>query len=153
MIDKDDELVAELRTLYEAIDPVPGHVVDAAEASLTWHTIDAELAELVADSAEAPLVGVRSHLSPTGSRLLTFEGHGLLVEVEVNSLGATRRLLGQLVPPRAAEIEVRWPGGSMVRSADEVGHFTADDVPPGPVSLMCRFTGTGAPVATSWVNI
>lgn len=153
MIDEDDELVAELRTLFEATDPVPGHVVEAAEASLTWRTIDAELAELVADSAEAPLVGVRSHPSPTGSRLLTFEGNGLVVEVEVNTLGDTRRLLGQLVPPRAAEVEVRWPGGSIVDSTDEVGHFSADAIPGGPVSLVCRFTDTGTSVATSWISI
>lgn len=153
MLESDDELVDELRALFDATDPVPGHAVATAEASFTWRTIDAELAELVADSAEAPLVGVRSHVSPAGSRLLTFEGQGLLVEVEISPIGDSRRLLGQLVPPRPAEIEVRWPGGSMVRSADEVGHFAAAAVPAGPVSLVCRFTGTGGPVATSWVTI
>lgn len=153
MIDSDDELIAELRDLFEVTDPVPGHVVEAAEASLTWRTIDAELADLIADSAEAPLVGVRSHESPAGTRLLTFEGQGLLVEVEVSSLGDSRRLLGQLVPPRTAEIEVRWPGGALLRTADEVGHFAADAVPPGPVSLVCRFAAAGGPVATSWVTI
>lgn len=153
MIDSDDELLAQLRAYFTATDPVPTHVRDAAEASLTWRTIDAELAELVADSAEAPLVGVRSAPSATGGRLLTFSGPDLVVEVEVSAAGLGRRLVGQLVPPRTAEVEIRWPGGSLVRSADDVGHFTAEAVPAGPVSVVCRFTGTGAPVATSWVSI
>lgn len=153
MIDSDDALIAELQDLFETTDPVPAHVVAAAEASFTWRTIDAELAALVADSAERPLAGVRSQVDHVGPRLLTFEGQGLLVEVEVDPVGTTRRLVGQLVPPKSAEVEVRWPGGSLTRAADEVGHFTAEAVPQGPVSLICRVTGAGKPVATSWVTI
>ncbi|MQA85590.1 MAG: hypothetical protein GEV03_13420 [Streptosporangiales bacterium] len=153
MIDSDDALLAELRDLFEAMDPVPAQVVAAAEASFTWRTIDAELAALVADSAERPLAGVRSQVGQAGPRLLTFEGQGLLVEVEIDSVGTDRRLVGQLVPPKPAEVEVRWPGGSLTRIADEVGHFTVDAVPQGPVSLVCRLADTAKPVATSWVTI
>jgi len=47
-----DPTFATLRSVIERADPVPPPVVAAAKASFTWRTIDSELAELVADSAD-----------------------------------------------------------------------------------------------------
>ena len=53
MSDQDDEnLLAELRTLFERVDPVPPLVVQAAQAALAWRRIDAELAELLSDTVD-----------------------------------------------------------------------------------------------------
>ena len=61
-----------------------------------------------------------------------------------------RRLLGQLVPPGPAVVEVRSPEHSLTVSADHLGRFAADDVPTGPVSLRCR--GESGPLTeTAWV--
>lgn len=147
----DDAVLTRLRSAFDAADPVPQHALDAALASLSWRDPDSALAELVADSLTEP-AGVRSR-SDAGPRLLTFEGDRLVVEVEVSDLGSSRRLLGQLVPPQPAEVEVRWRGGSIHASADQLGRFTAAAVPPGPVSLSCRLSEPARPVTTSWVTV
>src|SRR2546423_120672 len=147
--DGDDHLVSELRAVANAVDAVPEPVVAAARASLTWRTIDAELAELAYDSLldDAALAGTRAG-GDTGPRLLTFEAADMSVEVEVTEVGARRKLVGQLVPPAPATVEVRHPGGTSTVAADGLGRFSVDAVDAGPVSL--RITVTG-PVTTAWV--
>lgn len=149
----DLRLLDALRAVAGAADPVPAAVVQAAKESFTWRSIDAELAALAYDSLldDALLAGTRSEASP---RSLTFEAADVVVEVEVIDTGAQRRLLGQLVPPRPAEIQVRHSGGTIRIGADEVGRFAAPGVAPGPVSLRCRIAGQeGTPVETPWVVV
>jgi hypothetical protein len=144
-----DPMFATLRNVIDHADPVPQAVVDAARAAYTWRTIDAELAELTADSAMAT-AGVRSTSAP---RLLTFEGAGVEVEVEVAHTGSTRHLSGQLVPMGPAQITVRWSSGSRETTADELGRFAIDHVPAGSVSLAILRTGAHQPIVTSWISI
>ena len=42
----DDELVADLRRVLAAVDPIPEHVQLAARLAIEWRTLDAELAAL-----------------------------------------------------------------------------------------------------------
>ncbi|HEY5456279.1 MAG TPA: hypothetical protein VIJ96_12490 [Acidothermaceae bacterium] len=146
-----DPMFATLRNVIDRADPVPQAVVEAARAAYTWRTIDAELAELAADSAMAT-TGVRSTSAP---RLLTFEGAGagVEVEVEVAQTGSTRHLSGQLVPMGAAQITVRWSSGSQETTADDLGRFAMDHVPAGSVSLAILREGTEQPIVTSWISI
>ena len=144
-----DPMYATLRNVIDHADPVPQAVVDAARATYTWRTIDAELAELTADSAMAT-AGVRSASAP---RLLTFEGAGVEVEVEVAHTGSTRHLSGQLVPMGPAQITVRWSSGSQEATADDLGRFAVDRVPAGSVSLAILRTGADQPIVTSWISI
>ena len=53
MTDRDATTEAELRAISSHLDPVPQLLDDAARAAFTWRTVDAELAELMRDSAEA----------------------------------------------------------------------------------------------------
>jgi hypothetical protein len=145
-----DALLGLLADAAAQADPVPDHVLAAARAALGWRTLDAELAALVEDSAEQPLAGVRGG----GPRLLTFEADDTAVVVEVSAVGDARRLLGQLVEPRAARIEVRHPGGTTTVDADDLGRFAAAEIPAGPVSIVCRFGPPSARVvATTWVTL
>ncbi|MFN2608842.1 MAG: hypothetical protein ABR511_13290 [Acidimicrobiales bacterium] len=146
----DDALVGALRELAGRIDPEPPELASAAVAAFSWRTIDDDLARLTYDSLldDDRLVGVRGDGGP---RQLTFEGHGLNVEVEV---GEGRSLVGQLVPPRAADVEVRWPGGTTSVMADDLGRFSLVGAPAGPVSLRCRLRGDpGRSVQTDWVVV
>lgn len=146
----DPETMLDLvRDAVQAHDPVPAEVLTAARGSFTWLTIDAELAHLVEDSALEPLAGVRG----AGPRLLTFEAEESTVVVEVTATGDNRRMLGQLVSPRCADIEIRHPHGSLTVQADDLGRFAVDVIPAGPVSLACRFPGGGRQVVTSWVTV
>lgn len=143
---EDDVLLAELRALAVASDPVPPEAVAAARSAIAWRTMDAELAELTADtSAEPQLAGVRGVDAPL---MLTFDASDLTVEIEVIEVGERRRLLGQLVPPGPGEVEIRQRGGRLAVMADEMGRFSASDLTAGPVSLLCR--RAGGLVETDW---
>jgi hypothetical protein len=145
--DRDDDLVAELREVAALVDPLPDEVMAAARSAFAWRTMDADLAELLQDAAtDMSLVGVRG---PETATLLTFQGPGLELEVEVVMAGPRRRLLGQLVPGLPGRVEVRHRVGRSEVAADEVGRFTAEDVPPGPVSLRCQ-AAEGRWVETDW---
>lgn len=144
-----DPTFVTLRSVIDRVDAVPSVVLDAARAAYTWRTIDAELAELTADSAMASS-GIRSSSAP---RLLTFEGSGIEVEVEVAQTGTTRRLAGQVVPVGAAQITVRWASGTKETVADDLGRFTVDAIPGGAISLAVLRAGAEHPIMTSWVSI
>jgi hypothetical protein len=148
------ELLAQVREVLDETDPVPEFLLDAARETYTWRTIDAELAELTGDSLLEG-AAVRSSRAP---RLLTFTADAatLVVEVAEHVRGASlgRRLLGQILSPRPADIEVRHAEGTFSVTADEYGRFRAEAVPPGPISLACRFGGALKPqLVTSWVTI
>jgi hypothetical protein len=149
--DDDMVLLTRVKEVYAEIDPVPPYVLDAAKAAIGWRLIDSELAELVEDTELTPITGLRAGTAP---RLVTFEADALTVEVEVATTGDRRRLMGQLVPPSAGEIEIRNAVRTQVVEADDLGRFSASDVPAGPTSLVCRLTGAvERPVATSWIVI
>src|SRR5690348_7748882 len=95
-----DALLEELRALGRIADPLPERVVFAAKASLSWRTIDVELAELTYDSVldDDRLGLVRGHHA---GRLLTFSTPALTIEVQVTSTGTDRRLAGHLTPAQA----------------------------------------------------
>ena len=149
----DDTLLARLRTAVSMTDPVPAELIAAARSSFMWHTIDAELAELAYDSHAAAGQGASTR-SAGGERMLCFESEALAVELEASGAGtgAARRLVGQVVPPQRATIEVRHRGGVTTVDADEMGGFAAGGLAPGPVSIRCRPAGgeSGTIVDTDW---
>jgi hypothetical protein len=146
----DERLLAELGELFRQSSPLPRSVVNMAKESYTWRTIDAELAELTADSLlERPEARTRGAAEP---RALTFEARDLVLEIEVDVSGHRRQLLGQLIPPQAARIEVRQGGAVRMVEADTAGRFAVGDLQARPVSLRCQRPGRD-PVATAWVRL
>lgn len=150
--DESGDPMSTLSALAARMDPVPPAVLEAARATFTWRTIDAELAELAFDStfSDLALAGVRG--GELGPRLLTFEAPQLTVELEVSEVGDARRFVGQLVPPTAAELEIRHPSGATPVTADERGRFSADRIPAGPVSVRVVRSGHD-PVETDWITV
>jgi hypothetical protein len=148
----EERLLEQLRQLGRSADPVPDDVVFAARGSFAWRRIDAELAELTFDSLfdEAELAPVRS---TDTVRLVTFDAGDITVEVEVTTTGGHRRLIGQLVPPQEAMVEVRAASGPSVVPADRLGRFTVDDLAAGPASLRCRLTASGRVIESGWISI
>jgi hypothetical protein len=145
----DIALLARLGELFDEIDPVPDAVLAAARGSFTWRTVDAELAELQDDSALTPLAGIRGH---GDSRLLTFEAPAVTVVVEVTEVGDERHLVGQVVPAGPQQVEIRHAQVTVAAAVDQVGRFTVDHVPCGPISIACACED-GTPTVTSWVSI
>lgn len=147
----DDRLVDRLREVIEATDPPPARLVEVAKASLVWRTVDAELADLVTDSSTEP-VAIRS--AGEAPRLLTFSAGDTVVVLEVTREAGAHRVMGQIVAPGAATVEVRHSDGVVSVTTDPDGRFRAAPVPGGPISVSCRFDDGDRPaVVTSWVSI
>lgn len=126
----DDALLDELKAALSP-DPVPAAVAEAARATFTWRNIDDELAELLSDSAETALAGVRGG----GDRRLAFEAPQLVIEFVLVPGPRGSRLEGQLAPGGPARIEVLQGGTVTEIAADDVGRFSLDGVAPGPLAL------------------
>src|SRR3954469_12967284 len=149
-----EDLLAELRVAGLVVDPVPERVMFAAKASLSWRTIDAELAELTYDSAldDDRLALVRGHQA---GRMLTFSTPALTIEVQVTNTGPDRRLVGHLVPAQSAVLVIRHGGGTSEAEVDADGRFRTDPIPAGPLALSCRLgeEADGPTVQTEWVTL
>ena len=144
----DDELLAQLAEAQAAAASVPRDFIEAGKAAYAWRTIDAELAELVYDSALEAQSGAGVRDEEAQLRSFTFTSSALTIEIEVTD----KALLGQLVPLQAGEVEVvSSAGSSQVEPIDEVGCFTIRPVPAGSFRLRCR-TATGLSVSTGWLS-
>ena len=151
--DPDELLLGELRRVAALLDPVPERLLEVGRASLTWRSVDAELAALLSDTSveDERLALVRS---AAGVRSVAFEAGGLTIELDVVGEGRQRTLVGQLVPPRAATIEVQTTERRTTVEADEHGRFRAEGVPAGRMRL--RVTGrepTDVAAETTWITI
>lgn len=142
----DDELLGVLGQALAEVDPVPDHVLAGARAAFTWRTIDAELAELVFDSAKE-LAGVRAD---DANRQVTFKAPGVEIEVMLIENGS-RRLVGQLVPPSAKRVELVGAEEVFTTESDRLGRFTFDELAPGPVRLVVLDSDGARIVQTEWV--
>jgi hypothetical protein len=155
----DDELVGALRRVAAEADPVPDDVVAAARAALGTRDLDAELAVLIADSASASGTAepafepVRTGADAVpDSRLLTFRGGGIELDVEVSGQGPVVDLVGQLTGGSAGECVLEHAGGRYPLDPDPLGRFLVTGVRRGPARVRCRAAG-GALVLTAWVTI
>lgn len=150
MSESEDRLDERLREVLEITEAPPAHLVEAAKASLGWRNVDAELAELVADSGTEPAAALRAAEPP---RLLTFSSGEIMIVVEVAHERKERRVIGQMIPAAAASVEIRHSTGVLTVSTDADGRFRAAPVAAGPMSISCRFDDSRTPVVTSWVTI
>jgi hypothetical protein len=150
--DEDDaRLLRELGDLFARTDPEPEGLRTEARMAFALRRLDAELAELLHDSALEATAGVRS---AGGVRALVFGvpgGATVDVEVHVEESGM-RTLMGQVVPGRAMAVHVRHAGGVVVTAADDLGRFHAEGVRPGRVSIRCEPPGDPA-LETGWVTV
>jgi hypothetical protein len=134
---QDEELLlGELARLVRERDPVPPDLVELARNSFTWRTVDAELAELLADSQQPEnAASVRS--STASVRLLAFATETLRLDVEVLAEGTARRLVGELDPGVPAQVTVEYAGGALSEQTDDLGRFTVGGLPAGWVQVRC----------------
>ncbi|MEU8473396.1 hypothetical protein AB0F30_36990 [Streptomyces sp. NPDC029006] len=140
----DTLLEEELRLAAAVLDPVPAELLQSALDAYALHDLDARLAELTFDSLVDALP-VRG--GTDAPRMLTFRAGEVTVDVEVTADG----LIGQVLPPQPARIEVLGgPRAPRPVAADTLGRFTSDTRPAGPFALRLR---AGAEViVTEWLR-
>ncbi len=135
-------LEEELRRAAAVLDPLPPALLQVAIDAYALHDLEARVAELTFDSL-VDAIPVRG--ATDAPRMLTFSAGEVMLDVEVTSGG----LMGQVLPPQPARIEVLGgPGSAVPLAADEMGRFRVDTAPSGPFALRLR-TGEDV-VVTDW---
>lgn len=150
----DDELMALLGEAVAEEAAVSDRRRTAARAAFTWRSVDAELAELLHDSALDAGAAVRS-TGGAAPRTLSFGHSGLTLEVEVD--GET--LLGQVIGtgsaaaadgPASVLLE-RPEADAMSAEADAAGFFRMEGVRAGTVRFVVEQGGWS--LTTPWVTL
>lgn len=143
----DNDLLEEtLRQAAAIMDPVPAQLQQTAVEAYALYSLDTQLAELTFDSL---VHGIPVRGAVDSPRMLTFRTDELTVDIEVTAHG----LMGQLLPPQGARIEVL--SGPQLASppaltADGMGRFAGDLHVTGPFALRLR---TDAEVVmTEWLR-
>ncbi|MHC3467584.1 hypothetical protein ACYF6T_02610 [Streptomyces sp. 7R007] len=134
----------ELRRATAILDPVPPQLRQIAVEAFALHDLDARIAELTFDSVVDALPVRGATDTP---RMLTFHAGEVTVDVELTAQG----LMGQVLPPQPARIEVlTGPQAGAALTTDDMGRFTHDAPPSGPFALKLR-TGEGV-LVTDWLT-
>lgn len=152
-------LLGELGSMLRSVDPVPAHVDAAAKAILGWRRLDADLAELLSDSAvdSDRLAGIRGDGDPT-TRRLSFGSAPLELDLEVATTRDGATVLGQLAPGAAASITVERPAAAEPTetvTADELGRFRLA-LPSGTTFRLVvsgHPSSVSRPTVTDWVQV
>ena len=142
-----DALEADLRRIAALADPPPARVHHAALAAFATRRIDEELAELVRDSDLAPAGDLRAE---DDVRLLSFEHHGVSVELQVHH--GRRVSVHGVVTGASGEVVLELPGERATADLDDDGWFILDNIPGGTARLHVT-AADGTAVVTSWFHL
>ena len=133
--DADLEILAEIRDLFQAADPMPPDLPERIRFSLALRDLEIEVARLAAEE-DRQLLAVRG---PEQSRTITFDSDSLTIMIRVDqNRDGTARVDGWLAPPQRREIEVKTTAGSLSATSDEQGRFALARVPRGTAQLIVR---------------
>ena len=137
----DLEILAEIRDLFQAADPMPPDLPERIRFSLALRDLEIEVARLVAEE-DRQLLAVRG---PEQSRTITFDSDSLTIMIRIDqNRDGTARIDGWLAPAQRREIEVKTTAGSLGAASDEQGRFALSSVPRGTAQLVVRPADQGA---------
>ena len=152
----DAELLAALGAAIEAAQPMPPSVGELGRMAWAARAVDAEFAELVADSlADEPLAederyAIRAHAQP---RLLSFAAGDTAIEVEIEvDADGVQHVVGQVLPPGPATVTFERAAGARQSQAGAGGRFAFDSVARGPARLRVQRPPDG-PLASAWFRL
>jgi hypothetical protein len=155
-MDRDNADLDNLRRIVRDVDPAPDEVFAAARAAIITRELDAELAALVADSAamedELRFDPVRTASTDAAdTRLLSFDGGGVQVELEVSGQADQLMVVGQVIGAADRGCVLEQADGRVHEvELDSLGRFLITGVTSGPARLRCR-SASGGRVSTHWV--
>jgi hypothetical protein len=133
----DARILAGVRSLWDALDPVPSTLVDQIQFATQLESVDFEVLRLTERMRFEVARGAEQ------SRLITFDSDSLtiMIKIDLNRNG-TVRVDGWLTPPASHPIELRGTEGSLTTTSDDGGRFALDGIEPGMAQLVIRPTGT-----------
>jgi hypothetical protein len=155
-LEQDAAVLGHLGKVFDLVDPVAPFVGEAGRTAYSWRRVDAELAELLSDSAtEKELAGARR--SGASVRSVVFSLGTLTIDLEIRADGASVTLLGQLSPPAVTELELQTPRvpAAFTTRTDELGQFRVHLPDAGAVRLRVLDRAGPSPrwVETGWVGL
>jgi hypothetical protein len=138
--DADIGLLAEIRDMFAAADPMPAELPDRIRFFLAFRDLEIEVAQLTAEQDELAVAARGTEQS----RTITFDSETLtiMIRVEGNKDG-TVRVDGWLAPAQRREIEMKCTADPLSVTSDEQGRFAFPRVPRGTAQLVVRPTGPG----------
>lgn len=151
MSERDDEnLMAELAAAVAEEAAVSERRRTAAKAAFTWRTVDAELAELLHDSALDAGAAVRS--AGGAPRTLTFVRGAVTLEIEVDGDTLLGEVIDEDTASGPASVALQRPeADDRSVETDASGFFRFDGVAPGPVRFVVSRAGWS--LTTPWATI
>lgn len=137
------EMLARVGDAFEhGLDPIPAAITAAACSAFSWRGVDAELAELLFDSASDELIGVRG--ASTERRSFRYGTNGAVVRVHLTPLS----LVVMIEPPLSVLCRVVTAEGSTEERTDDLGELVVD-APDLPVRVEVDLP-TGK-IVTPWI--
>jgi len=149
---EDEALLERLRAICAEVDPVPDLVFQAARAAFTLRRLDAELAELVLDSADEPAGAVAVRAAGLADiRMLSFTAGPLRVELQVTERDNGRHLVAQVIGVELAAAALETETARRELDTDD-GVLIVEQVPAGRIRFHLS-TRPGPDYVTSWIQL
>jgi len=134
----DDDLMLEIRRLWEILDPPPGDLADGVLATLAAIDLEFEFELLTLVESTDMLAGARAsaaQLAEVGSWSLEFAGPEFRVLLRISTVDDRRRIDGWVLPRTPMRIQVAGAssGGPAYDGVelDQHGRFELTNVSPG----------------------
>lgn len=124
----DPEMLDRISDAYDELEPIPPRLTEAARSAFAWRRADAELAELLFDSATDELVGVRG--SSSERRSFRFGTDDYVIRVHLT----TETMIVMVEPPLSVTCRVVGEDGADDHRTDEYGEL-AVDAPDFPIRI------------------
>jgi len=147
----EEELFERLRLVTDEVDPMPEMVLVNARAAFGLRRLDAELAELVRDSAEEERGGLIAVRGEGDARLISFETGAIAVELQITERGSLRDLVAQISGVDVGGAEVETPTSRYPTMLEDT-LVSVDGVPAGHLRIHVH-TAQGRDLVTSWVRV
>lgn len=145
----DESILAGVRELWEAADPMPPGLIDQIQFAIDLDTsLDLEVSRMI-ETQE--LAAARTDEL---TRLVTFQSDSLSIMITIEPrVDGTARIDGWLTPGGCHEIELRCPARPMTTSSDDAGRFSLESVPTGIVQLIVHLKGDSRRIITPTMEI
>jgi hypothetical protein len=140
----DDAFLARIDDAFEhSLDPIPGRLTVAAREAFGWRLADVELAELLFDSANDDLAGVRG--ISMQRRSFRFASGSFVIRVHLTSAS----MIIMIEPPMSVTCTVATSDATTEHRTDELGEIVID-APELPVRLEVDLPS--GRVVTPWIT-
>ena len=139
----DDTVLDRIARAFDGIEPVPDDLRAAAHAAFAWRRADAELAQLLFDSASDELVGVRG--TSSARRSFRFGTEHAVIRLHLTD----ESLVLMIEPPLSVECRIATEQSVDTHRTDEFGELVVP-VPEFPVRVEIDLPG--GTTHTPWIT-